>query len=362
MRIQEAASFSAVLAALALMPFPIVAQRAGIVGRVLDDVTGSPISGATVAIVGTATTESNAAGYFSLLGLPAGDLQIQAAAPGYAQTQESISLAAGQVLEVELRLTTRPIELGEIVVEGAASEISPWLVSNGFAARRADGQGLLHFTQHDLRFQSGSNLADVLRHVPGIRIRRHSSGGSQLLLDPSPNPDGSPCRVGIYLNGSAVELGEFRWTGIRHTQRAVRPLRFDDLLRLEEVDGMELYGPGESPVASESDCGALMLWSSDLRNNLDEPLVGSIEGDVHDADGVPLVGAEIVLQPLDLKAVTDERGRFSFPELTPGPYRLSLRAADLPSWESDVLVKAFAATKIDIRMSRSSNMVRTNGN
>lgn len=361
MTIRASAWHSGVLVALTLIPCPSAAQRSGIVGRVLDVNTGSPISGATVSIVGAATTQTNAAGYFSLLGLPAGDLQIQAAALGYAQAQENISVAAGQVVEVELRLASRPIELGGILVEGSASEISPWLVSSGFAARRADGEGLLHFTQRDLRFQTGSNLADVLRHVHGVRIRRLSNGGSQLLLDPSPNPDGSPCPVDIYLNGSAVEFGEFHWTGVRPTQRAMRPLRFDDLLRLEEVDGMELYGPGASPVASAAGCGALLLWSSDLRNNLDEPLLGSINGQVRDADGLPLVGAEIALHPLDLKALTDEGGRFSFPDLAPGLYRLVLQATDLPSWESEVLVKAFAASEIDIRVSRSQ-MVRTNGN
>jgi hypothetical protein len=250
---------------------------------------------------------------------------------------------------LEVRLTQRAVELKSIAVVVRNDELSPWLTANGFASRRAQGRGFLHMTRQDLTFQSSRNLDQVLRRVSGLRIRRLTDGGSEILIEPSPRADGRPCQVGVYLNGSAVEFGRFNWSGVRPTQRASRPMRFDDLLHLDEIDGIELYGPEESPVASETDCGAVLLWSSDLRPNLDEPLVGAIQGSVsREGSKEPVAGARVVLNPSTVSVVTGSDGSFSVPDIAPGLYEVIVEIEGASAWRTAVQVKAFAISELRI--------------
>lgn len=343
--------FSAILTAVAAGPAH-AQQAGGVAGRVVDR-SGAPIADVAVhAEPAQRRTVTNEAGRFTLLGLPAGDQEISFELIGYTVQHDVVSIRPNQVLELEVTLSQRAVELEGIAVSVRESEISPWLASNGFASRRAQGRGIVHMTKQDLTFQSSRDLDELLRRVSGLRVRRLADGGSEILIDPSPRPDGRPCKVGVYLNGSSVEFGRFNWSGVRPTQRASRPLRFDDLLRLDEVDGIELYGPDESPVASENECGALLLWSTDLRRSLDEPLVGAVHGSVlREGSGEAVVGARVVLDPMTLSAVTAGDGSFAIPDVAPGVYEATVEVEGTSAWTTSVHVKAFGITELRVLIS-----------
>ncbi len=333
---------------LSALPSPAHAQGVRVFGRVTDRASGAPIPDVAVQL-GTAVTRTDLNGHFEFRNVAPGVTWLGAVAFGYLERRDTISVEPGRERQLDLVLDVAPIEVDGLRVETDGT-LHPWLVVNGFAGRRAGGRGVLHRTREELRVQSGRNLADILERLDGVRVDRSLDGGSRLLLDPNPRGDGSPCEVGIYLNGSSVELGEFSWTGVRHTQRAMRPLRFDDLLRLDEIDGVELYGPADSPVASTSDCGALLLWSVDLRQNLDEPFVGAMSGTVADeVTGAPIGGVRVTIESSPLATTTDGAGRFEFPDLPPGEYPVRVDVAD-GTWRTRVEVKAFATTRVDVRV------------
>lgn len=266
----------------------------------------------------------------------------------------------GRAALAALLLAVLPYEPAHAQRSGAENRevLSPWLVSTGFASRRAEAKGLLHLARREIALESARTVIDVLRRVPGVRIRRLADGGSQILLDPTLDPDGGQCEVGVYLNGSAVDFGRFNLSGPGVRQPASRPVRVDDILPLHDIDGLELYAPDASPVMSQSTCGALLLWSAQLRRTVDEPLRGGVRGSVTgDADGAPVAGARVTLRPLDVTRTTDQTGVFVFDDVPPGRYDLTVEVAGAPPWSAELTVKAFAVFELDVRVGATGRSV-----
>ncbi len=340
------------VAAMTALAAPVAAQLSSVLGRVIDQVSRAPIPGVAVRLLtGGRTVLTNDAGYFAAHGLEPGLHVFETNVLGYVARQDMIQLRPNEELEVEIRLSQEAIVLEGLVATVRSGAVSSWLASKGFPQRREQGFALSHLTQRDVTLQSARTLAELIEQVPGARIRNRADAGSELWIEPSPLPDGRPCRVGTYLNGSEVELGRFNWTGISHRQRSSRPLRFSDLLQLDEIDGLELYGPADSPIASDKYCGALLLWSDFYRTQVDEPFTGAVQGVlVREETNTPVAGARITLLPIGLSALTDSQGKFTFPEVVPGTYQLTVETADLPLWRGAVEVKAYGTVTLMLRV------------
>jgi uncharacterized surface anchored protein len=334
---------------LGSVPGSAAAQAGAIRGTVVDAVTGRPIAGALVVLKETGrSTSAGERGQFAFAGLPAGDYRVESKMIGYSSGLDSISVGAEPV-RLSIALTASPVVLDGIEVSSRVGAITTWLSARGFPQRGLEGKAVLHLDDAGVRQLSARNLDALLRRVPGVRVRRLADGGGEIRLDAA-SPDGGPCRVAIYLNGSQVELGQFTWSGPGIDQRAVRPMRFDDLLHFDQLDGIELYTGTASPVASEA-CGTLLLWSSSIRNSVDEPLTGIVRGTaVDDASGRPLAGVRVALRPGVAEATTDAEGRFEVPDLLPGDYELVATWPGATPWTGRITVKAYAVLSIELRM------------
>ena len=107
-----------VLLGLALAGAASAQPTGALTGAVRDGVTGEPLPGATVALVGTDRgTATNRAGYFALRDVPSGVVDLRASFIGYRDTTLAVTVAAREVkrIEVALRPATRTLE--EVVVE-----------------------------------------------------------------------------------------------------------------------------------------------------------------------------------------------------------------------------------------------------
>ncbi len=114
------ASVATAVLALLCLPLTLEAQAQGAVsGEVTDASSGRPLPGAQVYVPNTqfGTLTDNGGRY--RLELPAGDVTVEVRAIGYATTQQSVNLTAGQVANLNFALRPRAIELDEIVVTGA---------------------------------------------------------------------------------------------------------------------------------------------------------------------------------------------------------------------------------------------------
>jgi hypothetical protein len=331
------------------------AQTAGVLGTVRT-VSGEPIAGVLVTIVDLERRAVTAHdGYFAMLGLTPGTYRIRFEMIGFEAVQQVIDVTAEVVSALDATLTEDAVELPSILVEAKPESMTPWLNERGFGLRRYQGHGVMFRTQRDLRFQSGRDLAEVLRQSQDVYIRRLSDYGSELYIGGDPREDPEACPADVYLNGAWVELGNFRWTGARR-QTGMRPLRFDDLLRIDDVDAIEVYPRGESPVGVERDCGALLLWSERLRKNLDEPFVGELNGSVIDAgSGEGIEAADVTLHPGEHTASTGADGRFRFTDIAPGEYTLTVNVAPgEPPWSTTVGVKAFGAVSLTVTIDKDA--------
>ncbi len=108
-----------VLAAL-LVATPLAAQQTGTVaGTVIATESGTPLAGASVVIVGTARTVlTNDKGQYHL-SVSAGVHTVRARLIGYDAAEQRVTLAAGQSVTADFKLTATPLALNEVVVVGA---------------------------------------------------------------------------------------------------------------------------------------------------------------------------------------------------------------------------------------------------
>src|SRR5438552_6796262 len=106
---------------LFVVPFvPLVAQQTGTVsGTVVATESGAPLAGASVVIVGTARSVlTNEKGLYHL-SVPAGTHSVRARLIGYDAAEQRVTVAAGQTVAADFKLTATPLSLNEVVVVGA---------------------------------------------------------------------------------------------------------------------------------------------------------------------------------------------------------------------------------------------------
>jgi TonB-linked SusC/RagA family outer membrane protein len=112
----------AILSALILLlalPGLSFAQAAGTVSGTVTGTGGQPVAGASVAVTGTTLgAQTDAAGRFTIQGVPAGAHTLRASAAGYGEATHSVTITAGQTQTVDLQLSAQVVQLDEVVAVG----------------------------------------------------------------------------------------------------------------------------------------------------------------------------------------------------------------------------------------------------
>jgi iron complex outermembrane receptor protein len=109
--------------AAVLLPGPLLlAQNAGTArGTVSRAEDGLAVGGAYVTVVGTSLVAvSDAAGRWIMRGVPAGEQMFRFRAVGYEAREQSATVTAGSAVVVDVALVSRPVVLGEIIVEAVS--------------------------------------------------------------------------------------------------------------------------------------------------------------------------------------------------------------------------------------------------
>jgi TonB-dependent starch-binding outer membrane protein SusC len=98
------------------------AQTGSVTGRVTDARSGAPLGGVEILVVGPSlSARSRSDGRFLIPDVPGGRVTVRARQVGYAPAQRDITVTAGGPVVLELALESRPFDLDEIVVTGAAA-------------------------------------------------------------------------------------------------------------------------------------------------------------------------------------------------------------------------------------------------
>ncbi len=110
-------SIGLLLAAVWIAPLSAQEPTGSIRGHVTDDATQQPLRGATVR-VGNRNTQTRADGAYLLPDVPAGTDSLRVSMIGYAPAARAVTVAAGEILDVDVGLAPQAVNLAELVVVG----------------------------------------------------------------------------------------------------------------------------------------------------------------------------------------------------------------------------------------------------
>ncbi|MGI4740393.1 MAG: TonB-dependent receptor [Janthinobacterium lividum] len=169
----------------------------GLRGTVADSLSGQPLVGVSVGLVGQpGGTATNALGQFRLAGLAPGTYQLRLGALGYKLKSTSVTLVAGETRGLAVALATTNLNLAEVTV----------------SQPRDPNQTLAAISHIDQTLRPINSAQDLLRLVPGLFIAQHAGGGKaeQIFVrgfdadhgtDFSVNIDGMPVNMVSHAHG-----------------------------------------------------------------------------------------------------------------------------------------------------------------
>lgn len=224
-------------------------QPGNLLGRVTDE-GGSALVGAEVRLVGQGrVTATNDRGVFLMDGVPSGVEVIEVAALGYATQREAIRVMGGRAQQVDVRLSTEPLELAPILVSVRPRR---WFLDRrGLEQRIALGAGYI-MLREDIEARAPQVLGEALRGIPGVSVTRLGGGVTgeySVQLRGAANLANQACNPMVWVDG--VNWGN---------DGAV----FRDLPAFE-LEAVEVYrGAAEVPgefSGQDARCGVVVVWT-----------------------------------------------------------------------------------------------------
>ena len=217
------------------------APSAGISGQVIDQQSRSPVSGATVNLIGTRLrTATDSAGRFSQASLGAGTYILEVRAIGYGVTSWVLRLSVGEVVDYVFELEPLGVDLAPIVVEGRPGYFQRRM--NEFEERRRAGRGVF-ITREQIDASHAATMADVLRGVPGVRLNCRSG----------------VCGVQMTRTAHGVCNADWVVDGVPASVSSTPHLPVVGIV------AVEIYrSPNEAPaefLKADSQCGVIAIWT-----------------------------------------------------------------------------------------------------
>ncbi len=155
------------------------AQSTGAVrGTVIDDESGEPLPRASIRLEGTKYGGvSDNDGRYRISNIPTGSYTLVVTYIGFKEGRESVRIAGGSTIIVDITLESETIEGGEIVVRGSRSGQARALT------RQKNADNIVNVMSEDMieRFPD-PNAAEAIQRIPGISIQRDQGEGRYVLI------------------------------------------------------------------------------------------------------------------------------------------------------------------------------------
>ncbi|MGW8268222.1 MAG: carboxypeptidase regulatory-like domain-containing protein [Longimicrobiales bacterium] len=215
-------------------------------GRVADATVRSPVPNAIVRLVELdRTTLTNSRGYFSFGGQPWGLYTLEIEGLGYARLTTAVRVAGNLTQTVEILLSPDALELEGMTITGTAQA---GYQIDGLIRRMSLGGGSF-ITRETIERRPAARVADLLREVPGVSVRRGSYGRIDLEVR------GRTCNPDVFVDGV--------------------PYVVDPALGLDfyagELEAVEVYKgvevPGEFLMLGHTTypCAVVVIWTRKFR-------------------------------------------------------------------------------------------------
>lgn len=236
---------AALLLLLGISTAPASAQETGrIQGRVVDSETQRPLNGVQVSIPEISRGAfTNAQGAFVIFGVPAGTHTVLAQMVGFGTGEKTITLDAGETVELNFEIAVQSIQLDELVVTGTP----------GATQRRAVGNTVSSVAAEQLTEKAPiSTVTQLLQgRTPGLTIMQSSgqvgtASNFRIRGTGSLNASNHPV---FYIDGIRIASGSQSGFGTSNNTRretsALDMLNPDDIESIEVIKGpaaAALYG------------------------------------------------------------------------------------------------------------------------
>lgn len=216
---------------------------ATLAGRVVSAMTGKGLPNASVRVdaEGRAVV-TDSKGRFRIAGLRPGPTSIAVARLGVAKQSIEVELKPRTVTKVVLLASETAIQLEDINVTVESNSESGKLA--GFWRRSREETGVF-LTPEDIESTAFERPTDLLRGIPGLRVRTASHGNATVQMGRRTQN----CRPSYYFDGVPAQTG-----------------RMDDL-NPEDLHAVEIYrGPSEVPLefgGLSNHCGVILVWTKE---------------------------------------------------------------------------------------------------
>jgi len=217
-------------------------EEATLVGTVFNALTGEPVQGALVQMLGSGrgalTLED---GTFRIENTWAGRDSLEVRFIGFDPSRTYLDLEPEATTRITLSLTSVAVRLADLVVEARLNRAERNL--SGVTQRLKTGFGTF-FSPREIRLRQPRLPSDLFRGEPGVTFGRIEYGRAEIFLGRGAE---RRCPPALYLDG-VYQAG----------------MQIDDLSR-EELGAVEVYKrttdvPVEF-VRSASTCGVILVWS-----------------------------------------------------------------------------------------------------
>jgi hypothetical protein len=181
---------------------------------------------------------SDSTGIFHGPRLPPSMYGIEAEALGYSSLWHAIDVSGYGVADLGIELGPDALELEPLLV---VTRRRSRLEMAGFYQRRNRGFGH-SLTREEIEARQPSFVSDLVRTMPGVTVAPGVMGGGGVLRMRG------GCQPDVILDG--VRLSP--------------PVMLDNLLTVNDLEGIEVYSGSTSPVEySHSSCGTVLAWTRD---------------------------------------------------------------------------------------------------
>jgi TonB family protein len=227
-----------------IAPVGLAAQTpsANVQGTVVD-ASGNPIDGATVSIVGSATTVStDEKGHFHLVS-PPGAQKLSARRLGFQPVTTDINVAGGQQLrDLTIRMPAVASMLNPVLVSATRGAYTGRLA--GYYQRLERRSAGYFIPRDEIDRKSYRNLSQLLRNVPGINAFPLKTGGSTVRIRER------QCRPLVWIDGVPMPAADVDL----------------DAIPVSTLHGIEVYSgtfatPQDFATSGSTACGSVVLWS-----------------------------------------------------------------------------------------------------
>jgi TonB-linked SusC/RagA family outer membrane protein len=244
----------------------VVLQGGAIVGTVTAVATGAPLSGATVAVVGTLlAAQTDAGGQYSIAGVPPGTQRVRARMLGHAPADTTVVVQEGQQSAVDLQLRASAIELDPIVATGYAATLKRDLTG-----------AVSHVSAEDFKIKAAPTVtlsSGLQGKAAGIQVINNSGmpgAGARVRIrgTGSISANSEPLYV---IDGLPAEQGSSSSDPKSNPLMSVDPSEIESIDVLKDASATAIYGargangvvlittrrgrPGKSRVTLESSAG-----------------------------------------------------------------------------------------------------------